>query len=207
MTITVALVDDHAVLRAGLAQLLGGEPDIEVVGTASDGAEALELLRRTHPDVMIMDLQMPGTDGVTATRQVVAEGGTDVLVLTSFSDAERIVAALDAGAVGYLLKDAEPEDVIAGVRAVSRGESPLHPRAARQLLGARTAAPAAVDLTPREVEVLVLVRQGLANKQIARRLGIAERTVKAHLTSVFATIGVEDRTQAAVWAERRGLGD
>lgn len=207
MTITVALVDDHAVLRGGLSALLSGEPDIEVVGTASDGSEAVALVRRTRPDVLIMDLQMPGTDGVTATREVVAEGGTDVLVLTSFSDADRIVAALDAGAVGYLLKDADPADVIEGVRAVSRGESPLHPRAARQLLGARTASASGGALTPREVEVLTLVRKGLANKQIARRLGISERTVKAHLTSTFATIGVTDRTQAALWAERRGLGD
>jgi DNA-binding NarL/FixJ family response regulator len=129
-----------------------------------------------------------------------------VLVLTSFSDAERILGALDAGAVGYLLKDAEPEAVIDGVRAVSRGESPLHPRAARQLLGARRTPPAA-DLTPRELEVLALVRTGLANKQIARRLGISERTVKAHLTSVFTGIGVADRTQAALWAERHGVGD
>lgn len=210
MTIRVLLVDDHAVLRGGLERLLAGEPDIEVVGTAADGDEAVEEVRRTRPDVVLMDLQMPGTDGVTATRRIVTEGGPDVLVLTSFSDAERIVAALDAGAVGYLLKDADPEDVIAGVRAVSRGESPLHPRAARQLLGARQAGQAGqagVDLTPREQEVLGLVRQGLANKQIARRLGISERTVKAHLTSVFARIGVVDRTQAALWAERRGLGD
>lgn len=206
MTIRVVLVDDHAVLRSGLERLLAGEADIEVVGTAADGAEALELVRRTRPDVVLMDLQMPGTDGVTATRQIVAEGGTDVLVLTSFSDADRIVAALDAGAVGYLLKDAEPEDVIEGVRAVSRGESPLHPRAARQLLGARLTR-SDVELTPRETEVLELVRHGLANKQIARRLGISERTVKAHLTSVFSRIGVSDRTQAALWAERRGLGD
>jgi DNA-binding NarL/FixJ family response regulator len=207
MTIRVLLVDDHAVLRRGLEQLLAGEPDIEVVGTAADGAAALEEVRRTRPDVVLMDLQMPGTDGVTATRHIVAEGGPEVLVLTSFSDADRIVAALDAGAVGYLLKDADPQDVIDGVRAVSRGESPLHPRAARQLLGARRSTPAEVELTPRESEVLVLVRRGLANKQIARRLGISERTVKAHLTSVFATIGVVDRTQAALWAERRGLGD
>ena len=207
MTIRVLLVDDHAVLRRGLEQLLAGEPDIEVVGTAADGEAALEEVRRTRPDVVLMDLQMPGTDGVTATQRIVAEGGPDVLVLTSFSDAERIVAALDAGAVGYLLKDADPEDIIAGVRAVSRGESPLNPRAARQLLTARRASPSEVDLTPRESEVLVLVRHGLANKQIARRLGISERTVKAHLTSVFASIGVSDRTQAAVWAERQGLGD
>jgi len=121
VTIRVVLVDDHAVLRIGLARLLAGEPDIEVVGTAADGDAALEVVRRMRPDVVLMDLQMPGTVGVTATRQIVAEGGAEVLVLTSFSDADRIVAALDAGAVGYLLKDAEPEDVIEGVRAVSRG--------------------------------------------------------------------------------------
>jgi len=205
--ITVALVDDHAVLRGGLAQLLAGEPDIDVVGMASDGSRALELVRQTHPHVLIMDLQMPEMDGVTATRLVVAEGGTDVLVLTSFSDTDRIVAALDAGAVGYLLKDAEPEDVIEGVRAVSRGESPIHPRAARQLLGALPTASRELELTPREVQVIILIRQGLANKQIARRLGISERTVKSHLTSAFARIGASDRTQAALWAERRGLGD
>ncbi len=205
MTIRVALVDDHAVLRGGLAQLLDSESDIEVIGMASDGSGALGLVQELHPDVLIMDLQMPRMDGVTATRLVVAEGGTDVLVLTSFSDTDRIVAALDAGAVGYLLKDAEPEDVIAGVRAVSRGESPIHPRAARQLLSALPA-PRDHDLTPRELEVLCLVREGLANKQIGRRLGISERTVKTHLTSTFARIGATDRTQAALWAERHGVG-
>lgn len=207
MTIRVVLVDDHAVLRSALEKYLAGEKGIEVVGTASDGAAAIEIVRQTHPDVVLMDLQMPGMDGVTATRLIVEEGGTDVLVLTSFSDSERIVAALDAGAVGYLLKDAEPEDVVEGVRSVRRGESPIHPRAARQLLGARPTLPTPVDLSPREIEVLILVRNGLANKQIARRLGISDRTVKSHLTSVFNRIGVSDRTQAAVWAERRGLGD
>jgi DNA-binding NarL/FixJ family response regulator len=206
--IRVVLVDDHAVLRAGLAQLLGASDDIEVVGTASDGREALSVVEQVRPDVVLMDLQMPGTDGVAATRSINEAGlGAEVLVLTSYSDGERIVAALDAGAVGYLLKDAEPDEVLAGIRAVSRGESPLHPRAARALLGARRQAPSADDvtLTPREQEVLRLVRQGLANKQIARRLGISERTVKAHLTSVFQRLGVEDRTQAALWAERHGL--
>lgn len=207
MTITVGLVDDHAIVRGGLAQLLSSEADIEVVGEAADGDGALALVQELHPDVLIMDLQMPGVDGVTATRLVVAEGGTDVLVLTSFSDSDRIVAALDAGAVGYLLKDAEPEDIIEGVRAVSRGESPIAPRAARQLLGVLPTVGRDHDLTPRELQVLLLVRQGLANKQIARRLGISERTVKTHLTSTFARIGASDRTQAALWAERRGLGD
>ena len=205
--IRVVLVDDHAVVRAGLEQLLAGTPDIDVVGTAADGAEALEVVRRTCPDVVVMDLQMPGVDGVEATRRIAAEPlDTQVVVLTSYSDGARILAALDAGAVGYLLKDADPEDLLAGVRAVNRGESPIHPRAARELLTARAGGgqPAA-RLTPREAEVLGLVRRGLANKQIARRLGISERTVKAHLTTVFQRIGVADRTQAALWAERRNL--
>jgi DNA-binding NarL/FixJ family response regulator len=194
-------------LRAGLEQMLAGEPDLEVVGTASDGAQAVDVVRRLRPDVVLMDLQMPGVDGVSATRTIVAEELADVLVLTSYSDAERIVGALDAGALGYLLKDADPEEVLRGIRSVARGESPINPRAARELLGARrTTSSAAADLTPRESEVLGLVRQGLANKQIARRLGISERTVKAHLTSTFQRIGVVDRTQAALWAERNGVG-
>jgi DNA-binding NarL/FixJ family response regulator len=203
--IRVLLVDDHAVLRSGLEQLLATEPELEVVGSAASGDEAIALARRLRPDVVLMDLQMPGVDGVAATRVVVGEGLADVLVLTSYSDSERILAALDAGAMGYLLKDADPEDIAEGVRAVARGESPLHPKAARELLGARRSGPVAAELTPREREVLGLVREGLANKQIARRLGISERTVKAHLTSTFARIGVTDRTQAALWAERQRL--
>src|SRR4051812_36531310 len=153
--IRVVLVDDHAVVRTGLAQLLGGAGDIEVVGQAGDGAEALDLVRDTRPDVVLMDLQMPRVDGVEATRRIVDEKlGAEVVVLTSFSDSARIVAALDAGAVGYLLKDADPEEVIGGVRAVSRGESPLHPKVARELLASREQAPSPdVQLTPREAEV------------------------------------------------------
>jgi DNA-binding NarL/FixJ family response regulator len=203
--IRVVVVDDHAVVRAGLEQLLAGVEDIEVVGQGEHGDQAVALARELAPDLVLMDLQMPGVDGVAATRAIVAEELAQVLVLTSYSDGERIVAALDAGAMGYLLKDAEPDDILAGIRAVSRGESPIDPKVARQLLTARATAPAAPDLTPREAEVLGLVREGLANKQIARRLGISERTVKAHLTSVFAAIGVTDRTQAALWAERHGL--
>jgi DNA-binding NarL/FixJ family response regulator len=205
--IRVVIVDDHAMLRAGLEQLLEGEQDLEVVGKAASGDEAITLVREVRPDVVLMDLQMPGVDGVSATREIVSEELADVLVLTSYSDAERIVGALDAGALGYLLKDAEPDEVLRGIRAVARGESPIDPKAARELLGARrTTSTAAADLTPRESEVLALVRQGLANKQIARRLGISERTVKAHLTSTFQRIGVIDRTQAALWAERNGIG-
>ena len=203
----VVLVDDHAVVRRGLADLLSSTPDIEVVGTAGDGDEAITVVEATRPDVVLMDLQMPRTDGVEATRRLLSSGAeTQVLVLTSFSDSERILAALDAGAMGYLLKDADPDDVIEGVRAVARGESPLHPKAARELLQARgRPAESRTQLTPREADVLRLVRLGLANKQIARRLGISERTVKAHLTSAFQRIGVQDRTQAALWAERHGL--
>ncbi len=205
--ITVVLADDHAMVRLGLEQLLGGAEGIEVVGTAADGAEAVAVVLAQRPNVVLMDLQMPGVDGVAATRQIVASGvESEVVVLTSFSDSERIVAALDAGAIGYLLKDTDPDDLLEGIRAAARGESPLHPRAARQLLTARVKAPVVtVDLTPRELEVLGLVRHGLANKQIARRLGITERTVKAHLTSTFQRIGVSDRTQAALWAERNRI--
>jgi len=202
--IRVVLVDDHAVIRMGLAQLLAAVGDIEVVGEAGDGEEAIAVVEATRPDVVLMDLQMPGMDGVTATRHIVDAGLADVLVLTSFSDNERIVGALDAGAVGYLLKDADPDDVLDGIRSVSRGESPIHPKAARALIGTR-AGSTNVQLTAREAEVLGLVKDGLANKQIARRLGISERTVKAHLTSAFARIGVADRTQAALWVERNGL--
>ncbi len=209
--ITVVLVDDHALLRRGLEQLLQADQGIDVVGSAGDGAEALAVVEATHPDVVLMDLQMPGLDGVAATRNIMAAlPETRVVVLTSFSDSGRIIAALDVGAVGYLLKDTEPDDLLSGIRAAARGESPLHPRAARELLSARMATGGSVgpvELTPRETEVLALVRLGLANKQIARRLEISERTVKAHLSSAFQRIGAQDRTQAALWAERHGIGD
>jgi DNA-binding NarL/FixJ family response regulator len=206
--IRVLLADDHQLVRSGLAALLAGSDDIEVVGTAANGAEAVELARSCSPDVVLMDLVMPVMDGVEATRRMVDEQpSVQVVVLTSFSDQERILAALDAGAIGYLLKDVEPAELVRGVRAAARGESPLHPKAARSLLSSRTESRAPertnVELTPREAQVLNLLRQGLANKQIARSLGISQATVKAHLTSVFQRIGVTDRVQAAVWAERR----
>jgi DNA-binding NarL/FixJ family response regulator len=208
MTIRVALADDSGVLRMGLEQLLGTFEDVEFVGAAAGGEEAVELCLAGTPDVLLLDLSMPEVDGIEVTRRVRARAPeTRIVVFTSFSDRERILQALDAGAAGYLLKDAEPDEVLRGIRAVARGESPINPRAARELLGSRrTTGTAAADLTPRESEVLALVRQGLANKQIARRLGISERTVKAHLTSTFQRIGVVDRTQAALWAERNGLG-
>lgn len=203
--IRVLLADDHQLVRAGLEQLLATAPDMDVVATAVDGAEAVRLAEETDPHVVLMDLVMPGVGGVEATRRIVERcPGAAVVVLTSFSDQERILDALDAGAIGYLLKDVEPAQLLAGVRSAARGESPIDPKAARQLLRARGSRVSA-GLTPREIEVLSLVRRGLANKQIARSLDISERTVKAHLTSAFQRIGVVDRVQAALWAERNGI--
>jgi DNA-binding NarL/FixJ family response regulator len=207
--ISVLIVDDHSMVRAGLQQLLSSDPDIDVVGTAANGSEAVELARVLQPQVVLMDLQMPVMDGVAATAELRQDNPeVAVVIVTSFSDRDRIIGAVDAGAVGYLLKDASPDEILAGVHAAARGESPLHPRAARELLSARVEQPnrPEVELTAREVEVIGLVRAGLSNKQIARRLGISERTVKAHLTSCFQRIGVQDRTQAALWAERQGIG-
>ena len=207
--IRIVIADDHGVVRQGLAGLLEGADDLTVVGVAADGGEAVVLVREQRPDVVLMDLQMPGVDGVAATRTIVEEDlGAQVLVLTSFSDQARILAAIDAGAVGYLLKDAEPADLIEGIRAVARGESPLDPRAARHLLRSRdngSPVDQLADLSPRETQVLQLVVEGLLNKQIAQRLGISERTVKAHLTSIFQRTGAADRTQAALWAQRHGF--
>jgi DNA-binding NarL/FixJ family response regulator len=202
--IRIVLVDDNAIVRAGLADLLTTPDDFEVVGVAVDGADALRVVAETHPDVVLMDLSMPNVDGIEATRSIVAANGTHVVVLTSFSDRDRILGALDAGAIGYLLKDSEPDELYRGVRAAARGESPLSPKAASAVLSARTEAPPA-DLSEREREVLELVAAGLPNKLIARRLEISEKTVKAHLTRVFQQIGVTDRTQAALWAHRNGI--
>lgn len=206
--IRVAIADDHRVMRIGLEELLGTFDDVEFVGAGAGGEEAVELCLETTPDVLLLDLSMPDLDGIEVTRRVLAGApSVRVVVFTSFSDRERILQALDAGAMGYLLKDAEPDEIHAALRAAARGEAPLAPRAAAELLAERqTRSPAAaIDLTAREREVLTLVVEGMANKQIARRLGISERTVKGHLTNLFQRIGVADRTQAALWAERNGI--
>jgi len=203
--IEVLVAEDHAVVRGGLVELLGGADDLEVVGTAADGEDAIELARELRPDVVLMDISMPAVDGITATSSILeADPEARIVMLTAFSDRDRVVAALDAGAVGYLLKDAEPGEVRDAIRAAARGDAPLAPRAARELLAARSEEQHA-DLSKREREVLALVAEGLPNKLIARRLEISEKTVKAHLTSVFQRIGVSDRTQAALWAQRHGL--
>ena len=204
--ITVLLVDEHQMVRTGLAALLAATDDIVVVGQAGDGASAVDVAGDTLPDVVLMDLSMPQLDGVEATRLILAEQPeAKIVVLTSFSDRDRVSDALAAGAVGYLLKDCEPEDLLAAVRSAAAGHVPLDPRVARVLLPSAGGGRPEEAMSPREIEVLRLVRQGLANKQIARRLDISERTVKAHLTSVFQRLGVADRTQAALWAERHGL--
>ncbi|MGE0027128.1 MAG: response regulator [Thermoleophilia bacterium] len=206
--IRVVVCDDHAVVRAGLGQLIGTFEGVEVTGTAGSAEEALALVAGAGADVVLMDLEMPGTDGIAATRALrAAHPAAAVVILTSFNDRARILAATDAGAIGYLLKDASPDDLERGIRAAARGESPLDPRAAGALLGRERPADEAGGLSPREREVLALVAQGMPNKLIARRLGISEKTVKAHLTSVFRTIGVDDRTQAAVWAMRNGVAE
>ncbi len=198
--IRVLLVDDHALVRAGLAALLDAAEGMSVVGQAADGAEALQAADELEPTVVLMDLSMPVMDGVTATRELLARRpGTAVVVLSSFSEHARVRGAIDAGAIGYLLKDSEPGDLVAGVRAAARGEAPLDPRVTRALMP-NTGQPPGVRLSPREREVLALVGEGMANKQIARALGISERTVKVHLNSVFRQLGVADRTSAALWA-------
>jgi DNA-binding NarL/FixJ family response regulator len=204
--IRVLVADDHGVLRDGLGRVISAQPDMELVGTAANGAEAVEMCRSVGPDVVLMDLEMPVLDGIEATRVITAEvPATAVLVLTSFSDRHRIMGALDAGAVGYLLKDASADDVVRGVRAAAEGGSPLDPRAARALLEAKSAPDPLDGLSPREREVLGLLLEGLPNKLIALRLGISEKTVKTHLTAVFRQIGVTDRVQAVLWAERQGV--
>lgn len=198
--IRVLLADDHGLVREGLSRLLGGVPDIDVVALAADGNEVVRLADEHRPDVILMDLRMPGIDGSEATRRVLKNDPTpQIVILTSFSEREEILTALDAGAIGYLLKDAEPDELIRGIRAAAQGESPLAPRAARTLIGSRSAPPRH-QLSDREREVLQLVTRGLSNKLIARELGISEKTVKAHLTTVFQRIGVTDRVQAAMWA-------
>jgi DNA-binding NarL/FixJ family response regulator len=199
--ITVVVVDDHRVVRAGLEQLLSTVADFDVVGVASDGAEAMDVIAKHQPDVVLMDLSMPNIDGVAAT-ELLREHYPEckVLVLTSFGDQNLILDALAAGAEGYLFKDSQPDQIIAAIRVVNDGGSPLDPKVAHVMLNARRVRSLADGLSRRELEVLHLVRDGLANRAIAKYIGVSERTVKAHLTRIFQHLDVSDRTQAAVWA-------
>ena len=202
--IRVLVVDDHDVVRAGLRLLLGGFDDVECVGEAGDGEQAVQLVASTEVDVVLMDLSMPGIDGIAATARIRQQSPeVRVVVLTTVADRTKVTAAIDAGAVGFLLKDTDPATLHEGIRAAHRGEAPLDPRAALALVDRRRTA-AGPQLTAREREVLALVGEGMSNRLIARQPGIAGKTVKTHLTSVFATIGVTDRTQAALWWQRHG---
>jgi len=205
MTVRLLIVDDHPVVRAGLRGMLAAEPTLEVVGEAASGDEALQQVTEVRPDVVLMDLRMPGMDGVTATGRIVAEhSGVRVLVLTTYDSDTDILRAVEAGATGYLLKDT-PRDVLAGaIRAAARGETVLAPPVAARLVN-RMRAPAAESLTPREVQVLAEVARGLTNADVGRSLYIGEATVKTHLLRIFGKLGVDDRTAAVTQAIERGI--
>ncbi|GIF96823.1 response regulator [Catellatospora citrea] len=204
--ITVLLVDDHPVVRDGLRGMLNAEPDIDVVGEAGSGAEAVVMARSLRPAVVLMDLRMPGGDGATATGQILAElRDTHVVVLTTYDTDADILRAVEAGAAGYLLKDATRAELTAAVRAASRGETVLAPSVAGRLIRQVRGGPAQQQLSAREVEVLGLVAQGSTNADIGRRLHISEATVKTHLLRAFAKLDVSDRTAAVTTAMSRGL--
>lgn len=209
--IRVLVVDDHAVVRQGLRTFLELQDDIEVVGDAGDGEQALAAVAEHAPDVVLMDLVMPRLDGIEAIRRIAAERPrTRVIALTSFLDDDKVLPAVRVGAAGYLLKDVEPQALVAGIRAVHRGEALLHPAVAARLMEevAGGAPRAAGDrLTPREREVVGLIAGGLSNKRIALELGISEKTVKTHVSSVLSKLGLTDRTQVAVLAVREGWAE
>jgi two-component system, NarL family, response regulator LiaR len=201
------LADDHPVVRQGLRTFLSTQEDMEVVGEACTGAEAVERAAELRPDVVLLDLVMPDLGGVeAATRIREASPETKVVILTSYAEDENVIPALRAGAAGYLLKDVEPQELADGVRRVCRGEALIHPAIASRVLREIVDPQADRDaLTPREVDVLRLLARGLANKRIALELGISERTVKTHVSSIFGKLGVTDRTQAALYAVRERL--
>jgi len=203
--IRLLLVDDHPVVREGLRGMLSGQPDFVVVGEADDGNEGVTLAAQLQPDVVLMDLRMPSLDGVGAIRQIVERKiATHVLVLTTYDSDADIVRAIEAGATGYLLKDAPRQELFRAVRAAAKGESALAPAVASRLLG-RMRAPAEEQLTEREVEVLQLVAKGTNNRLVGRALHISEATVKTHLVHIFGKLGVSDRTSAVTVALERGI--
>ncbi|HEY3063757.1 MAG TPA: response regulator transcription factor [Chloroflexota bacterium] len=207
--IRVLIVDDHGVVREGLRAYLELEPDIQVVGEARDGLDAVRRASELHPDVVLMDLVMPNMDGVAATTRIKeAQPSTHVIVLTSFLDDDRVVPAIKAGATSYLLKDVAAADLARAIRAARAGQAQLHPEVARRLMQQVTAPrkpDASAQLTDREREVLRLLADGRSNKEIARSLVVSERTVKGHVSNILGKLGLQDRTQAALYAVRHGL--
>lgn len=209
-TIRVLVADDHAIVRKGICALLATEPDINVVGEARNGQEAVAAVEALQPHVILMDLVMPGMNGLEATRRISAhQVGTRVLVLTSFHGDDKVFPAIRAGALGYLLKDSRPEELVEAIRQVHRGESSLHPTIARKLLRElsplQARSPSDDILTDREVEVLQLVAQGQTNRQIAEQLSISEATVRTHMSKILAKLNLHSRTQAALYALREGI--
>ena len=209
--ISVLIVDDHGVVRQGLRTYLELLADIEIVGEAENGFDAVEQARLLQPDIVLMDLEMPQLNGVEATRQILAlNKRTKVIVLTSFSDDELVFSAIEAGATGYLLKDVDPAELHHAIQAVDAGEVQLHPDVLIKLIQ-RTAAPqkdtisAQGDLTPRELEVLAHIAQGRSNREIALSLSISEKTVKTHVGNILSKLHLSDRTQAAIYAHKHGL--
>ena len=211
MTVRVALADDQPLIRAGFRMMVGYAPDLELAGEAGTGPEAVQLAVRERPEVLLMDVRMPGFDGIEATRRITAEpaaAGVRVVILTTFDVDEYVYAALRAGASGFLLKDTEPADLVRAIRSAHAGESPLSPATATRVVEelARGGRPRAADLlTPRELDVLQLIAHGRSNKRIALELGVAEKTVKTHVGHVLDKLGLSDRTQAALYAVREGL--
>ena len=203
--VRVLIADDHPVVRSGIKGMLEPDPGFDIVGEAASGPEAVALSLREHPDVVLMDLQMPGLDGASATAQIKAQcPQTQVLVLTTYGTDADIVRAIDAGAVGYLLKDLPHEEIARAVRAAARGETTLAPAIARRLMQ-RVRAPASDALSAREIEVLQLASRGLSNSEIAKELFVSASTAKAHLVHIYSKLGVNDRTAAVTTALERGI--
>jgi DNA-binding NarL/FixJ family response regulator len=214
MMLRVAIVDDQELVRTGFAMILGSEPDIEVVGQAGNGRDAIELCRRTRPDVVLMDIRMPEMDGIEATRQIVGEAGcgTRVLMLTTFDLDDYVYSAIKAGASGFLLKDTPADDLVRAVRVVAAGDALLAPSVTRRLItefaaesSSYSPAPGLGDLTDRETEVLELLARGRSNQEIAAELFLGETTVKTHVSRVLTKLDVRDRVQAVILAYESGL--
>lgn len=206
MTIRILIADDHSVVRQGLEMFLGLDPELEVVGEAENGAEALRLTSELHPDVVLMDLAMPVMDGIAATSAIHDQmPGTEVLALTSVLEDASVVGAIKAGAIGYLLKDTRADELCRAIKAAAAGQVQLSPQAAARLVREVRAPESPETLTERETEVLRLLALGYANKEIGRKLHITDKTVKTHVSSILAKLGVQSRTQAALHAVRIGL--
>jgi NarL family two-component system response regulator LiaR len=210
-TIHILIADDHAIVREGLRALIDTEPGMELVGEAADGVEAVLRARSLQPDVILLDLVMPRKDGIEAIGEIKQENPeARILVLTSFAEDDKVFPAIKAGALGYLLKDSSPQELLQAIREVYRGESSLHPTIARKVIGelnrpSENLLPTEEPLTEREVEVLSLVARGLSNQEIADRLVVSERTVRTHVSNILGKLHLANRTQAALYAVREGL--